>query len=80
MQHAAKRTGKTPAQILLRWSTQRGIAVIPKSNNPGRLQQNLEVLDFELKQDEIDAITALDKGLRFNDPGHYLDAPIRLFA
>lgn len=80
VQHAARRTGKTSAQILLRWSTQRGIAVIPKSNNPGRLQQNLEVLDFELKQDEMDAISALDKGLRFNDPGHYLDVPIRLFA
>ena len=59
---------KTPAQVLLRWSTQRNIAVIPKSNNPKRLAQNLDVLNFDLSQGEIDEINALNKGLRFNDP------------
>ncbi|KAG8162564.1 hypothetical protein KVR01_008329 [Diaporthe batatas] len=77
---AAARTGRTPAQVLLRWATQRGIAVIPKSNNAGRLAQNLDVTGFDLTQDEIDAISALDKGLRFNDPGFYLAEPISLFA
>lgn len=76
----ARRTGKSPAQVLLRWATQRGIAVIPKSNNMDRLRQNLEVTDFELTREEIDAISRLDKGLRFNDPGFYLRQPIRLFA
>ncbi|KAM0723398.1 hypothetical protein Q7P37_000384 [Cladosporium fusiforme] len=80
VQKAAERSGKTSAQVLLRWATQRGIAVIPKSNNKDRLQQNLEVTDFDLQQDEIEAINALDKGLRFNDPGFYLDTPIPLFA
>lgn len=80
VQKAASRTGKTSAQVLLRWATQRGIAVIPKSNNKDRLQQNLEVTDFDLQQDEIDAISALDKGLRFNDPGFYLETPVPLFA
>ena len=60
--------GKTPAQVLLRWSTQRGVAVIPKSNNQDRLAQNLDVCSFDLKQDEIDKISGLDKGLRFNNP------------
>lgn len=60
--------GKTPAQVLLRWSTQRGVAVIPKSNNQSRLAQNLDVCSFDLKQDEIEKISALDKGLRFNNP------------
>jgi D-xylose reductase len=55
--------------------------VIPKSNNPGRLAQNLDVLNFDLTQQEIDSISALDKGLRFNDPGHYLpNHPLHIFA
>ncbi|KAK7518791.1 NADP-dependent oxidoreductase domain-containing protein [Phyllosticta citriasiana] len=71
----------TPAQALLRWAIQRGIAVIPKSNNPDRLKQNLQVVDFDLSQAEIDAISSLDKGLRFNDPGYYLEKkPLRIFA
>ena len=80
IQKAAARVGKTSAQVLLRWATQRGIAVIPKSNNVGRLQQNLEVFDFQLTDEEIKAISALDQGLRFNDPGFYLHKPLRVFA
>lgn len=64
----AERVKKTPAQVLLRWATQRGLAVIPKSNNQGRLLQNLEVTDFDLEEKEIESISALDKGLRFNNP------------
>jgi D-xylose reductase len=59
---------RTPAQVLLRWATQRGLAVIPKSNNPARLQQNLEVTDFDLAKEEVDSISALDRNLRFNNP------------
>ena len=59
---------KTPAQVLLRWATQRGIAVIPKSNNQSRLAQNLDVCSFDLSKDEIESITGLDKDLRFNNP------------
>ncbi|KAI9374829.1 NADP-dependent oxidoreductase domain-containing protein [Aspergillus egyptiacus] len=64
----SEKHGKTPAQILLRWATQRGIAVIPKSNNPTRLAQNLDVCGFNLEDAELQAISALDQGLRFNDP------------
>lgn len=64
----AQKHGRTPAQVLLRWATQRKIAVIPKSNNPTRLAQNLQVTDFDLEKSELEAISALDKGLRFNDP------------
>lgn len=78
---AAEKHGKSPAQVLLRWATQRGVAVIPKSNNQGRLAQNLDVLNFDLDQAEIDAISGLDQGLRFNDPGFYLtNKPLRIFA
>lgn len=67
----AEKHGKTPAQILLRWATQRNIAVIPKSNNPGRLAQNLDVLGWDLDAKEIEAISGLDKNIRFNNPTAY---------
>ncbi|RDL42437.1 putative D-xylose reductase [Venustampulla echinocandica] len=75
----AEKHNRTPAQTLLRWSTQRGLGVIPKSNNPDRLKQNLEVTDFDLEQSEIDAITGLDRGLRFNNPTDYLGT-LHIFA
>ncbi|KAL2809256.1 NADP-dependent oxidoreductase domain-containing protein [Aspergillus granulosus] len=74
----AEKHGKTPAQILLRWATQRNIAVIPKSNNPARLAQNLDVTGFDLEGSEIEAISALDRNLRFNDP-HSYDLPVTIF-
>ncbi|KAK2756142.1 NAD(P)H-dependent D-xylose reductase (XR) [Arachnomyces sp. PD_36] len=67
----AQKHGKTPAQVLLRWATQRQIAVIPKSNNQGRLAQNLDVLGFNLEDSEIKDILALNKNLRFNNPLNY---------
>lgn len=68
---------KTTAQVLLRWATQRGIAVIPKSNNQGRLAQNLDVTSFNLSSEDIASINKLDRNLRFNDPLNYgFDIPI----
>ena len=64
----ADKHNKTPAQVLLRWATQRNIAVIPKSNNQSRLQQNLDVTSFDLSKSELDEISGLNKHLRFNDP------------
>lgn len=77
---AAEKYRVTPAQVLLRWATQRNVAVIPKSNNRERLGQNLQVTEFDLTKDELEDISALDQGLRFNDPGFYLTQPIRIFA
>lgn len=64
----AKKHGKTPAQVLLRWSTQRGLAVIPKSNAQERLLQNLDVTSWDLTADDLTAISGLDRNLRFNNP------------
>lgn len=64
----ADKHSKTPAQVLLRWATQRKVAVIPKSNNSSRLAQNLDVCSFDLTDDEIKKISGLNKNLRFNDP------------
>src|SRR5579862_4298918 len=73
---AAKAHKRTPAQVLLRWATQRGLAVIPKSNNPERLKQNLDCCSFDLTEKEIEAISALDQHLRFNDPADYTSLKI----
>lgn len=67
---------RTPAQVLLRWATQRKIAVIPKSNKTDRLVQNLNVNDFDLTKEELAAIDKLDIGLRFNDPWDWDEIPI----
>jgi len=70
---------KTPAQVLLRWATQRGIAVIPKSNNHKRLIQNLDSTDFNLTEDQLKEISSLNHNLRFNDPGE-IDVRMSIFA
>ncbi|KAI9806471.1 MAG: NAD(P)H-dependent D-xylose reductase (XR) [Piccolia ochrophora] len=75
----AQAHGKTPAQVLLRWSTQRGVAVIPKSNNPDRLKQNLDVTSFDLGSADMAEIAKLDRKLRFNDPLNY-GVPLPIFA
>ena len=64
----AGKHGKTEAQVLLRWATQRGVAVIPKSIQQTRLRENLDVMGFELEEGELRAINGLDRGLRFNNP------------
>ena len=64
----AKMHGRTPAQVLLRWATQRGLAVIPKTVDTKRLKQNMDCLSFDLKRDEIESISAMDVGMRFNNP------------
>jgi len=56
--------GKTPGQVVIRWHLQLGNVVIPKSVTPERIEQNFDVFGFELSSDEMDAITALDRGER----------------
>lgn len=53
---------KTPAQILLRHSIQKGIGAVPKSSNPERIRENFGIFDFNLKDDEIKDLGALDLG------------------
>ena len=52
--------GKSAAQVMLRWNLQRGVVVIPKSVHKERMEQNLDVFDFELTADEMAQIAALD--------------------
>ncbi|KAJ6628060.1 Aldo/keto reductase [Mycena sp. CBHHK59/15] len=64
----ASQHNKSPAQVLLRWATQRGTAVIPKSNIEQQYLENLDSQSFDLKPEEIKAISALNCNLRMNDP------------
>ncbi|MEL6558378.1 MAG: aldo/keto reductase [Bacteroidota bacterium] len=59
--------GVTPAQVLLSWVAGRGISVIPKSVNPGRLKQNLAAAEVSLSDEESKAIDALNKNRRYID-------------
>lgn len=58
---------KTPAQILLRHLLQRNLIVIPKSTNPNRLRQNIDVFDFEFDDDEMAALDQQDQFIRICD-------------
>ncbi len=57
----AKAHGKSPAQVILRWNLQKGVVVIPGSSNPDHIQENTELYDFELTEDEMQQINALDR-------------------
>ncbi|MFD6529463.1 aldo/keto reductase [Streptomyces sp. NPDC060184] len=54
--------GKSVAQVALRWLIQRGVVAIPKSVSPDRMAQNFDVFDFELTDDQMAAVAALDTG------------------
>jgi diketogulonate reductase-like aldo/keto reductase len=58
----AEKQGKTVAQVILRWLTQRNIIVIPKSVRKERMAENFDIINFELIQEEMDAIRQLDTG------------------
>jgi D-xylose reductase len=67
----ASKYSKTPSQILLRWATQRGLAVIPKTSRQEIMAQNLDCVAFDLDKDDLEKISAMDKGIRFNQPSNY---------
>lgn len=54
--------GKSMAQVVLRWLTQRQVVVIPKSVRPARMAENLDIFDFQLTDDEMSQIATLDTG------------------
>jgi hypothetical protein len=72
-----KKYGKTPAQVILRWHTQMGFAVIPGSRNVDHIRDNLNILDFTLTQEEMNRIAGLDKGARYY---HRTDEQLVQFA
>jgi D-xylose reductase len=76
---AAEQHGKTAAQVVLRWGVQRGTAIVPKTVQPGRLAENLAIFDFQLTPVEMNGISALERGRRFNDPGVFCETAFGTF-
>jgi 2,5-diketo-D-gluconate reductase A len=69
----ATRHDRTPAQAILRWHLQLGNVVIPKSVTPKRIRENFALFDFELTEDDMTEIAALDVGQRIGpDPGSFV--------
>lgn len=58
----ARKHGKTEAQVLIRWSLQKGYVALPKSSKPERIRENADVFDFELDEDDMCALGKLDQG------------------
>lgn len=54
--------GKSAAQVALRWNTQRGVVIIPKSTHRARMEENLNIWDFELSEEDMEAVGKLDLG------------------
>lgn len=72
VQSIAAEYGKTPAQVLIRWSLQLGNSVIPRSSSPERIAENLDVFGFELAAEHMDSLNGLDDGTRYRpDPATY---------
>ena len=72
-----EKCGRTPVQVILRWHTQMGFAVIPGSKNVDHIKDNLNILDFTLTGEEMAEIAKLDKGVRYY---HRTDEQLVQFA
>ncbi len=68
----ARRTGKTPAQVVLRWHIERGDIVFPKSVTPARIKENIDIFDFKLSGADVEAISLLNRNERIGpDPDKF---------
>jgi len=68
----AGKHGKTAAQVILRWHIERGDIVFPKSVTPARIRENIDIFDFELSGEEVQAISALNRDERTGpDPDRF---------
>ena len=71
---------KTPAQVLIRWALQRNTFPLTKTTKKERMEENRQVLDFELTSDEMDQLNGLNKNYRYNDPGVFCEAAMNTFC
>lgn len=68
-------TGRTPAQVLIRWAIEHGFVVLPRSSDPARVRENARVFDFALSPAQVSALDDLDEGLVTGwDPARTLDS------
>ena len=75
----SKDVEKTPAQVVLRWGLQRHTAVIPKTVQISRLKENISLFDFNLNDEQMDSISALNCNRRFNDPAKFCENALENF-
>lgn len=75
LQEVVKSSGKNPAQVLVRWSLQRGFIPLPKSSDPARVVSNADVFGFELSKEEMTKLDGLDKGKSGAISWNPVDAP-----
>jgi len=68
----AKKHGKSPAQVILAWNLARGVKVIPKSSNPGRVLENLRATEVELDAEDIAKINAITTRVRIYESNHLI--------
>ncbi|MBS7530035.1 aldo/keto reductase [Hazenella sp. IB182353] len=74
IQHLAHKYHKTPAQIVLRWDLQHGVATIPKSIKSSRIQENIDIFAFEIEQADMDRVDALNEDKRYgSNPNRYYE-------
>jgi 2,5-diketo-D-gluconate reductase A len=74
----ARSVGRTPAQVILRWHIERGDIVFPKSVDPDRIRENIDIFDFELSGEDVEAISALNRNERTGpDPDAFDGIPRR---
>lgn len=64
----ASKYGKNAGQVILRFEVQEGLIILPKSTNPERIAGNIDIFDFELTEDEMETLRALDTGKGSHDP------------
>lgn len=69
----ARKYGKTSAQLLLRWSLQHGMVVIPKSGNLERIQENMDIFDFEISPEDMEFLNGMNRGYRSTSDPHKME-------
>ncbi|MCC9603319.1 aldo/keto reductase [Stieleria sp. JC731] len=75
----AEEVGRTPAQVVMRWAIQRGTSIVPKTSRKERLKENLSLFDFELSDQQMSTLSAMDQHRRFNDPGDFGEKAFNTF-
>ena len=75
----AERLNCSPAQVILKWGIQRNTSVVTKSINPDRMKENLSSDSVELTEEDMEAISSLNKNRRFNDPGDFCEGAFNTF-
>lgn len=82
LESIAKKHGKSPAQVALRWGLQRGTIIIPKTSKVERLKENLDLVNWKLEEEDMKEIAGMDRGSRYNNPGIFcanMGLPIPIF-